>query len=148
VEVTWQRLRSEVGVEPGQYVELAALRGDPSDNLDGVPGIGRARAAALLSVYRTVAEAAADPVGGRSVLGRPAGQALLDDLADLATARFLRNVDLMTARRDLAVTLDGCRRRVSPARIEDELAARGLGAVAARMAIAFGVRPEWPPPVW
>ena len=29
------------GVEPSLYVLLAALRGDPSDNLPGVPGWGR-----------------------------------------------------------------------------------------------------------
>ncbi|MGP0030584.1 MAG: 5'-3' exonuclease H3TH domain-containing protein, partial [Acidimicrobiales bacterium] len=28
------------GVPPSQYVQLAALRGDPSDNLPGVPGVG------------------------------------------------------------------------------------------------------------
>ena len=146
VEVTRERLRAEVGVDPEQYVEFAALRGDSSDNLDGVAGIGPARAAGLLRAYRTVAEAAADPIGCRSVLGRPAGQALLDDLADPPTSRFLRNVDLMTARRDLAVPLDGCRRHVAPERIEELLAMRGLGGVAARMATAFGARPEWPPP--
>ena len=28
------------GVPPSKYVLLAALRGDPSDNLPGVPGVG------------------------------------------------------------------------------------------------------------
>ena len=36
---------------PSQYVLLAALRGDPSDNLPGVPGVGEKTAAKLLTKY-------------------------------------------------------------------------------------------------
>jgi DNA polymerase-1 len=39
------------GVTPAQYPEYAALRGDPSDNLPGVPGIGEKTAAKLISTY-------------------------------------------------------------------------------------------------
>jgi DNA polymerase-1 len=39
------------GVTPAQYPEYAALRGDPSDNLPGVPGIGEKTAAKLVSAY-------------------------------------------------------------------------------------------------
>src|SRR5262249_61319862 len=39
------------GVTPAQYPEYAALRGDPSDNLPGVPGIGEKTAARLISTY-------------------------------------------------------------------------------------------------
>ncbi|MCU1456675.1 MAG: polymerase [Actinomycetia bacterium] len=39
------------GVTPHQYPEYAALRGDPSDNLPGVPGIGEKTAAKLVSTY-------------------------------------------------------------------------------------------------
>ena len=39
------------GVPPSQYVLLAALRGDPSDNLPGVPGVGEKTAARLLTTY-------------------------------------------------------------------------------------------------
>ena len=39
------------GVPPSQYVLLAALRGDPSDNLPGVPGVGEKTAAKLLTKY-------------------------------------------------------------------------------------------------
>jgi DNA polymerase-1 len=39
------------GVPPSQYVLLAALRGDPSDNLPGVPGVGEKTAAKLLTQY-------------------------------------------------------------------------------------------------
>jgi DNA polymerase-1 len=39
------------GVPPSKYVMLAALRGDPSDNLPGVPGVGEKTAAKLLTKY-------------------------------------------------------------------------------------------------
>ncbi|MDH2902596.1 MAG: DNA polymerase I [Actinomycetota bacterium] len=40
------------GVEPARYPLLAAMRGDASDNLPGVPGVGEKTAAKLLSTYR------------------------------------------------------------------------------------------------
>ena len=39
------------GVTPEQYPDYAALRGDTSDNLPGVPGIGEKTAAKLISTY-------------------------------------------------------------------------------------------------
>jgi 5'-3' exonuclease len=41
-------VRREYGVTPEQYTDLAALRGDPSDGLAGVHGIGAKTAARLL----------------------------------------------------------------------------------------------------
>jgi DNA polymerase-1 len=42
------------GVTPEQYPDYAALRGDPSDNLPGVPGIGEKTAAKLITTYGSV----------------------------------------------------------------------------------------------
>jgi len=39
------------GVTPAQYTDYAAMRGDPSDNLPGVPGIGEKTAAKLISAH-------------------------------------------------------------------------------------------------
>ena len=39
------------GVSAAQYPEYAALRGDPSDNLPGVPGVGEKTAAKLVATY-------------------------------------------------------------------------------------------------
>jgi DNA polymerase-1 len=39
------------GVIPAKYPILAALRGDPSDNLPGVPGVGEKTAAKLINTY-------------------------------------------------------------------------------------------------
>jgi DNA polymerase I len=43
------------GVTPAKYPEYAALRGDPSDNLPGVPGVGEKTAARLLNDYGDLA---------------------------------------------------------------------------------------------
>ena len=39
------------GVHPTKYPEYAAMRGDPSDNLPGVPGVGEKTAAKLINQY-------------------------------------------------------------------------------------------------
>lgn len=44
-------VRSTYGVEPGQYADLATLRGDPSDGIPGAPGIGTKTAAAYLQRF-------------------------------------------------------------------------------------------------
>jgi DNA polymerase-1 len=40
-----------LGVTPAQYLDYASLRGDTSDNLPGVPGIGEKTAAKLITTY-------------------------------------------------------------------------------------------------
>ncbi len=47
-------VRATYGVEPWQYVDLAALRGDPSDGLRGAQGIGPKTAARLLRDHGSV----------------------------------------------------------------------------------------------
>ena len=42
------------GVKPELYPQLAALRGDPSDNIPGVPGIGEKTAAKLVNEFGSV----------------------------------------------------------------------------------------------
>ena len=44
-------IEERTGVPPGKYPLLAALRGDPSDNLPGVPGVGEKTAAKLVNEY-------------------------------------------------------------------------------------------------
>ncbi len=44
------------GVLPSSYVEYAALRGDPSDNLKGVTGVGEKTAAKLINEYGGIEE--------------------------------------------------------------------------------------------
>lgn len=44
-------IQERTGVSPKQYIEYAALRGDPSDNLPGIPGVGEKTAAKLIVKY-------------------------------------------------------------------------------------------------
>ncbi len=44
-------IEERTGVTPAMYPQYAALRGDPSDNLPGVPGVGPKTAAKLLNTY-------------------------------------------------------------------------------------------------
>ncbi|MDX3235814.1 5'-3' exonuclease [Streptomyces sp. ME03-5709C] len=62
VDEAW--LRAKYGVDGAGYADLALLRGDPSDGLPGVPGIGEKTAAKLLDAYGDLAgimAAALDP---------------------------------------------------------------------------------------
>jgi 5'-3' exonuclease len=68
-----QRLEMVTGVRPDQYLDLAALRGDVSDNLPGVPGIGPKTAARLLAEFGSASAAFDDACAAgercRQVLG-------------------------------------------------------------------------------
>jgi len=83
------------GVPPERYVQLAALRGDGSDNLPGVPGVGAKTAARLLTDFDGIDDVYAriDEVPGKKV---PA--MLLEHRAAVD-----RNLALMTLRRDVGV---------------------------------------------
>src|SRR6266540_718151 len=47
-------VRAKCGVPPSRYVDFAILRGDPSDGLPGVAGVGEKTAARLVSEYPTL----------------------------------------------------------------------------------------------
>lgn len=69
------------GLRPPQLVDLRALRGDVSDNIPGVPGIGEKTATKLLSEYGTVENLLANldrlPARVREALGPYQEQVLL-----------------------------------------------------------------------
>jgi DNA polymerase I len=46
-----QKIKEQYGIEPHQIVDYLALKGDASDNIPGVPGIGEKTAAALIAQY-------------------------------------------------------------------------------------------------
>ncbi|MFI0776120.1 5'-3' exonuclease H3TH domain-containing protein [Streptomyces sp. NPDC021212] len=60
-------LREKYGVDGAGYADLALLRGDPSDGLPGVPGIGEKTAAKLLAAHGDLAGimAAVDDPGSK-----------------------------------------------------------------------------------
>ena len=49
-------IEARTGVKPADYVAYAALRGDPSDNLPGVDGVGEKTAAKLINAYGSIEE--------------------------------------------------------------------------------------------
>jgi 5'-3' exonuclease len=61
------------GVPAHHYADFAILRGDPSDGLPGVPGVGEKTAAALVSRFGAVEDVLAAALGGDD--GFPAGAA-------------------------------------------------------------------------
>ncbi|MFJ5924256.1 DNA polymerase I [Kitasatospora sp. NPDC092948] len=48
---TPEAVAEKYGVRPDQYPDLAALRGDPSDNLPGIPGVGEKTAAKWVNQF-------------------------------------------------------------------------------------------------
>ena len=85
------------GVTPKQYADYAALRGDPSDNLDGVPGVGEKTAAKLIVKYLTL-ENIFDHADEQTPKLK---QALIEN-----RERVIRNAKLMILRRDAPVDID------------------------------------------
>lgn len=73
-EMTPQAVQEKYGVPAAHYADFAVLRGDPSDGLPGVSGVGEKTAAALVARFGSVedivaaAEAGADgfPAGSRA----------------------------------------------------------------------------------
>jgi 5'-3' exonuclease len=74
------------GVPASRYVEFAILRGDPSDALPGVAGVGEKTARALVQTYPSIdamLEAAAGDAPSKGPLaGKPALRARLRDAVD------------------------------------------------------------------
>ena len=53
-------VRERYGIEPEQVPDFIAIRGDPSDKIPGVTGVGAKGAANLLRRYRSLEDALAD----------------------------------------------------------------------------------------
>ena len=86
-------------VLPGQYADYATLRGDTSDGLPGVAGIGEKTAASLLGEYGTLDGilAAADAGSGLSASVRSKLAAAADYLGVApAVVRVVRDLELPT----------------------------------------------------
>ena len=49
-----ESFRTKYKIEPEQFLDLKALKGDSSDNIPGVPGIGEKGAVGLLNEYKTL----------------------------------------------------------------------------------------------
>jgi len=78
-------VQEKYGMSPEQYPDFAALRGDPSDNLPSVPGVGEKTAAKWVVEYGSLHELIAniDKLGGK------VGQSLRDSISDVIRNREL-----------------------------------------------------------
>lgn len=87
----------KTGVTPEQYPEYAAMRGDTSDNLEGIQGVGEKTAAKLMAKYGSL----------RSILDAADEQTpkLAASLKE-GRERALRNLELMKLRRDVPIDVD------------------------------------------
>ncbi|MGI5510749.1 DNA polymerase I [Streptomyces sp. CA-106131] len=98
---TPEKVFEKYGLTPAQYPDFAALRGDPSDNLPGIPGVGEKTAAKWINQFGSFAELVerVEEVKGK------AGQNLRDHLESVKLNRRLteleRQVELPKAVADL-----------------------------------------------
>ena len=83
--MTPEAVQEKYGMSPEQYPDFAALRGDPSDNLPSVPGVGEKTAAKWVVEYGSLHELIAniDKLGGK------VGQSLRDSINDVIRNREL-----------------------------------------------------------
>ena len=54
IEYDWEMVHEKLGVYPNQVIDYKALRGDTSDNIPGIKGIGEKTAVKLLDEFGTV----------------------------------------------------------------------------------------------
>ena len=82
---TPEEVEKKYGLTPTQYPDYAALRGDPSDNLPGIPGVGEKTASKWIREYGSLASLIdhVDEVKGK------VGDALRTHLASVQTNRQL-----------------------------------------------------------
>ena len=83
--MTPDAVQEKYGMTPLQYPDFAALRGDPSDNLPSIPGVGEKTAAKWVVEYGSLQELLSnvDKVGGK------VGQALRDSIDNVIRNREL-----------------------------------------------------------
>ncbi len=96
-------VQARYGVAPADYPDLAAMVGESSDNLPGVPGVGPKTAAKWIATYHTLDEIVAhvDEITGK------AGDSLREHLADVIRNRringLVRDLDLGCSVDDLEI---------------------------------------------
>ena len=123
--LTAERLVTLLGVRPEQYRDFAALRGDPSDNLPGVRGIGPKTAARLLTAFGDARTAFDDLAAVAEAVGPGVAARLA---APGARATWELNCQVMAMREDVAVDLSGTGRGAAPAARGGQGRVRAAGA--------------------
>ena len=93
-------------LQPNQLADYRGLKGDPSDNLPGIPGVGEKTAIKLIKAAGSLDALIADP----SLAGTPKLENLVKVYGE--QARTCRDVSIV--RRDLPLTIDWERRYEAP----------------------------------
>jgi len=125
-------IEERTGVKPSQYVYYAALRGDPSDNLPGVPKVGEKTAAKLVTAYGDM-----DGIYAHTADQTPALRKNLEE--NEAQARS--NVEMMTLKRDVELDLAPSELRqgdVDTDAVRDLFKFLEFGTLMGRLGAAFG----------
>ncbi|HTZ45450.1 MAG TPA: 5'-3' exonuclease H3TH domain-containing protein [Jatrophihabitans sp.] len=105
--LTPERFVTMQGIRPEQYRDLAALRGDPSDNLPGVRGFGPKLAARLLAELGSVRAALDDLAAGGERVAAAVGPALAARLGEPdSVAAWRLNCQVMAMHDTLELGLD------------------------------------------
>jgi DNA polymerase-1 len=91
-------VRARFDLEPRQLPDYRGLKGDPSDNLPGIPGVGEKTAIKLVKAAGSLDALLADP----KLAGTAKLEALVREHGE--TARICRDVSII--KRDLPLTLD------------------------------------------
>jgi DNA polymerase-1 len=97
VRMTPEAVEEKYGLTPKQYPDFAALRGDPSDNLPSIPGVGEKTAAKWIIEYGSLEKLISN---AKDISGK-AGEALRSNLKNV-----LLNHELTHLRTDLEVVDD------------------------------------------
>lgn len=87
--MTVEAIEEKYKLSPVQYPDFAALRGDPSDNLPGIPGVGEKTAQKWINEYGSLSAlvAAADSVSGK------VGDSLRENLAQVLLNRRITELE-------------------------------------------------------
>ncbi len=135
VDAAW--IRGKYGIEPSQYVDFAVMRGDASDGLPGVPGIGEKTAASLLASYGDLDGITAAADDSSSDLRPRIRQSLVDSRDYIEAARTVVAVREDVATVDAVVPLAPLATDVRDA-FTTFGTTWGLGGVPARVIAALG----------
>jgi DNA polymerase I len=92
--MTPEAIEEKYGLTPGQYPDFAALRGDPSDNLPGIPGVGEKTATKWISEYGSLSGLVDHAADVRGKTGDALRTALPQVLVNRQLTELVRDVPL------------------------------------------------------
>jgi DNA polymerase-1 len=99
-------VRERFDLDPSQLPDYRGLKGDPSDNLPGIPGVGEKTAIKLIKLAGSLDALLADP----TLAGSPKLEALIREHGE--TARVCRDVSIVS--RDLPLVIPWEEARYTP----------------------------------